>query len=178
MTSEIGKISSGLRIIDLRLATASLPPTHVRYKHGSSMWSNSVWIIPLTIWAVSACGHATAPSHLLVGNWKDSSRKNIILQMRLSGDSRGVVGVACGIISGYLSFRDARVEVDGRTVRFAVTKESAVSTGFVGNRFVGELKDDGTIVGKMPPALPFNVTFARSETTSGTCEGAPIYSPR
>lgn len=49
--------------------------------------------------------------------------------------------------------------------------------GLIGNRFVGELKDDGNIVGTLTPAIPFNVMFVRSDAVSGTCAGAPIYSP-
>lgn len=136
--------------------------------------------LPLTIWAFSACGGGIAPSNLLVGNWADGSRKFATLQMRLVGDTGNITGTACGTTSGYLNFRDAPVEVDGRAVRFVVTKESLVSTGtaLIGNRFVGELMEDGSIVGRMTGSGgPMNFTFVRSDLASGTCEGAMISTP-
>jgi hypothetical protein len=137
-------------------------------------------VLPLTIWAFSACSGGIAPSNLLVGNWADGSRKFAMMQMRLVGDTRNITGTACGTTSGYLNFRDAPVEVDGRTVRFVITKESIVSTGsaLIGNRFVGELKEDGSIVGRMTgTGGPMDFTFVRSDLVSGTCEGAMIYTP-
>ena len=137
-------------------------------------------VLPLTIWAFSACSGGTAPSHLLVGNWGDGSRKFATMQMRLVGDARNVTGTACGTTAGYLSFRNAPVEVDGRSVQFVITKDSVISPGtpLIGTRFVGELKDDGTIVGRMTgTGQPLNFTLVRSELVSGTCEGATIYTP-
>ena len=102
------------------------------------------------------------------------------MEMRLVGDARNVTGTACGTTAGYLSFRNAPVEVDGRTVQVVVTKDSIVGAGspLIGNRFVGELKDDGTIVGRMTgTGEPLNFTLVRSELVSGTCEGARIYTP-
>src|SRR5688572_25373263 len=108
-------------------------------------------VLPLMIWAISACSTGPAPSNLLVGNWRDASRKFATMQMRLVGDARNVTGTACGTTAGYLSFRNAPVDVDGRTVQVVITKDSIVGAGspLIGNRFVGELKDDGTIVGRM-----------------------------
>ena len=137
-------------------------------------------ILPLTIWAFSACSTGTAPSRLLVGNWGDGSRKFATMQMRLVGDARNVTGTACGTTAGYLSFRNAPVEVDGPSVQFVITKDSVISPGtpLIGTRFVGELKDDGTIVGRMTgTGQPLNFTLVRSELVSGNCEGATIYTP-
>ena len=137
-------------------------------------------ILPLALSAFSACTAGTAPSNLLVGNWGDRSRKFATVQMRLAGDARNITGTACGTTGGYLSFRDAPVEVDGRTVQFVITKDSIVSTGapLIGNRFAGELKDDGTIVGRMTgTGGPMNFTLVRSDVVSGTCEGATVYTP-
>lgn len=99
--------------------------------------------------------------------------------MRLVGDGRNVSGTACGSTAGYLSFRNAPVEVEGRTIRFVITKDSIVGArAQLGDRFVGELKDDGTIAGRMTGSGgPMNFTFSRSDLGSGTCEGVPIFTP-
>jgi hypothetical protein len=140
----------------------------------------ALFFLPLTIWAFSGCSTGTAPSHLLVGNWGDGSRKFATMQMRLVSDARSVIGTACGTSAGYLSFRNAPVEVDGRTIHVVITKDSIVAGGspLIGNRFLGELKDDGTIVGRMTgTGQPLNFTLVRSDLVSGTCEGDLIYTP-
>ena len=136
-------------------------------------------VLPLTMWAFSACSGGIAPSNLLVGNWADGSRKFATMQMRLVGDARNVTGTACGTTAGYLSFRNAPVDVDGRTIQFVITKDSSVTAApLIGNRFVGELKEDGSIAGRMTgTGPPLNFTLVRSELVSGTCEGATIYTP-
>jgi hypothetical protein len=67
------------------------------------------------------------------------------------------------------------VEVDGRSVQFVIAKDSVISPGtwLIGTRFVGELKDDGTIVGRMTGS-GLNFTLGRSDLVSGTCGGALI----
>jgi hypothetical protein len=117
-------------------------------------------VLPLTFWAFSACSLGTAPSRFLVGNWRDSVNKGVTLQMRLVGDARNVTGTACGTTAGYLSFRNVPVEVDGRSVRFVITKDSVISPGPPGTRFVGEWKADGTIVGRMTDS-GLNFTLVR-----------------
>lgn len=137
-------------------------------------------LLPLTIWAFSACSTGPTPSDLLVGNWRDSARKFATLQMRLAGDARNVTGTACGTTAGYLSFRNLPVDVDGRSVRFVITTDSVTRSGtpLIGSQFAGELKEDGTIVGRMTgTGPPLNFTLARSELVSGICEGATIYTP-
>jgi hypothetical protein len=173
--TRIGGYSKGLFAF-----LAFLDSVHSKILRRSGfMRTKGLFIVPLMMWASSACNTRTAPSHLLVGNWSDSARKFATLQMRLAGDARNVTGTACGTTAGYLAFRDAPVEVDGRRVQFVITKESVGSltgTPLIGNRFVGDLKEEGTIVGRMTgTGAPLNFTLVRYELGSGICEGAAIF---